>query len=602
MNNPAQETPQQAARRLAASFIADGFRPEALHVYRDADGDEHFCKFRLKHPETGEKLVRPMHRDGRSYKLGEPAFSTGKKLLYRLDEICANPAAVVWIVEGEKCADALAKCGVIATTSGGADSALQADWEPLRERECIIWCDNDDAGKGYGRDVVSILIRLDCTIKTVDVERLGLPPKADAWDWMQTHKGATQADLANLPLTPPSSEPNDLQGNPASGPMVELISGDKVKPQAIEWLWNGYLAAGKLHIVAGAPGTGKTTIAVAVAATLTKGGRWPDGTVAPTGDVIVWSGEDSINDTLAPRLLAAGADMRRVHFVHDVVDGGTRRPFDPATDFATLARAAVHVPELRLMVVDPIASAVAADSHKNSETRRGLQPLVDFAETIGCALLGVTHFTKGTQGREPLERVTGSLAFGAMPRIVLATAKLKEDGGGGRVLVRAKSNIGLDGGGFRYELRQEELPGEYNGIIASRVEWCGPVDGTASTILAVAEQDTDPDEKSELRDASDWLRARIEDAGGEMARRELLQEAEQAGFPERTIQRAKKRAGVITRQTGFGAAKQSTWMLAESPIVPIVPDEIVGTDGTNGHVARTQQPEEPQMEKEKNRA
>src|SRR5450432_3595654 len=124
--------------------------------------------------------------------------------------------------------------------------------------------------------------------------------------------------------------------NPAGVRTVELISGDKVKPQPIKWLWDGYLAAGKFHIVAGAPGTGKTTLALDLVATLTKGGHWPDGTDALAGDVIIWSGEDSIEDTLAPRLIAAGADMARVRFVRGVIDGGAWRSFDPAKDFAAL--------------------------------------------------------------------------------------------------------------------------------------------------------------------------------------------------------------------------------------------------------------------------
>ncbi len=377
-------------------------------------------------------------------------------------------------------------------------------------------------------------------------------------------------------------ENNDAPGNPVGRRIVELIAGDKVVPQSIQWLWNGYLAAGKLHIVAGAPGTGKTTLALALAATLTKGGCWPDGTAAPTGDVIIWSGEDSINDTLVPRLLAAGADMRRVHFVHGTVSGAMRRPFDPATDFATLAQAAGNLPDLRLMVVDPIVSAVAADSHKNSETRRALQPLVDFAEASECALIGVTHFTKATQGKDPLERVIGSLAFGAMARVVLATANRREHAGGGRVLVRAKSNIGPDGGGFRYELRQVELPGEHSEIVASRVEWCGPVDGTARAVLADAEHAPDPDEKSEVQNASDWLRDQIEEAGGQMAKTEVILRAKSAGYSERTIYRARRLAGVEVKQSGFGPAKQSTWELTVRPTVSIVPDKAVGTNGNVG--------------------
>src|SRR5262249_5420302 len=155
---------------------------------------------------------------------------------------------------------------------------------------------------------------------------------------------------------------------------------DTIKPEAHEWLWNGYLAAGVLHLIAGAPGTGKTTLALACAATISSGGRWPDGTRATPGDVLIWSREDAAASTLVPRLIAMHADMSRVHIVRSVNAGGEKRWFDPARDFPALALAAARIPALRLMIVDPIVSAVAGDSHKNSETRRGLQPLVEFAE------------------------------------------------------------------------------------------------------------------------------------------------------------------------------------------------------------------------------
>ena len=147
------------------------------------------------------------------------------------------------------------------------------------------------------------------------------------------------------------------------------------------------------------------------------------------------------------------------------------RPFDPSQDFAALAVEAARLPNLRLVIVDPIVSAVKGDSHKNAEVRNGLQPLVNFGEATGCAIIGISHFSKGTAGRDPVERVTGSLAFGALARLVFATVKETEENGGGRLLVRSKSNIGPDGGGFRYELRQVELSGDCAGITASRPEW-----------------------------------------------------------------------------------------------------------------------------------
>ncbi|WP_155402821.1 AAA family ATPase, partial [Ralstonia solanacearum] len=93
---------------------------------------------------------------------------------------------------------------------------------------------------------------------------------------------------------------------------VILVNGADLKPQPVRWLWRDWLALGKLHILAGAPGQGKTTIALAFAATVTSGGRWPDGSRCGPGNVLVWSGEDDPADTLLPRLLAAGGDRGRV--------------------------------------------------------------------------------------------------------------------------------------------------------------------------------------------------------------------------------------------------------------------------------------------------
>ena len=109
-----------------------------------------------------------------------------------------------------------------------------------------------------------------------------------------------------------------------------------------------------------------------------------------------------------------------------------------------LRRKLVEIGDVRLLIVDPIVSAITGDSHKNAEVRRGLQPLADLAASTRCALLGITHFSKGTAGRDPVERLTGSLAFGALARVVLVAAKHQEEGEDGRTVrlfLRAKSNI-----------------------------------------------------------------------------------------------------------------------------------------------------------------
>ena len=139
------ETPKEAAKRLAGPMLDKGFKPVALHAYTDPDGNPIFWRMRCKHPETGDKWIRPMRLSGQGYQLAEPKFIDGKPL-YGLHHIASNPAATVWIVEGEQKADALNRLGLMATTSGAATSAASADWKPLRGRTVRIWPDNDDSG------------------------------------------------------------------------------------------------------------------------------------------------------------------------------------------------------------------------------------------------------------------------------------------------------------------------------------------------------------------------------------------------------------------------------------------------------------------------
>ncbi len=334
---------------------------------------------------------------------------------------------------------------------------------------------------------------------------------------------------------------------PASSPAkttarVELLCGDTIEPEAVTWIWNGFLVARKLNILAGAPGTGKTTLALSVTAAISTGGPLPDGTLAPLGDVLIWSGEDGKGDTLVPRLLACGADISRVHFVGRIRDGNEMRAFNPANDMPELRWAMLESGRtFQLLIVDSVVSAVSGDSHKNAEVRRGLEPLGALAEETGCAILGISHFSKGTQGRDPIERVTGSLAFGAYARIVLATATREKEHGGGRIFTRAKSNLGPDGGGFVYDIEQVELHA-YPGIVASRVRWGESLEGTARQILANAEAQSDDGEGGTLDDAKGWLTGMLHD--GPKPARTVYKEGREAGHSERTIRRAQKALGV----------------------------------------------------------
>lgn len=317
---------------------------------------------------------------------------------------------------------------------------------------------------------------------------------------------------------------------------VVLKCAADLEPSPVRWLWQYWLALGKLHILAGAPGQGKTTLALGMAATVTIGGRWPDSTGCTQGNVLIWSGEDDPADTLLPRLLAAGANRAKCYFIEGARRDGEVVPFDPARDLGQLLAAIEKIGGIKLLVIDPVVSAVAGDSHKNTEVRRALQPLVDLATACDCAVLGITHFAKGGQGTDPTQRVVGSVAFSAVARVVMVAAKVKADGEAknARILARTKSNIGPDGGGFHYFLEQTQpLPG----IHASHVAWGNAVEGTARELLTDPEDAPDDDgEKSALETAMEFLVEILKD--GSAPSKYVESEAKEAGISQRTVRRA----------------------------------------------------------------
>lgn len=322
--------------------------------------------------------------------------------------------------------------------------------------------------------------------------------------------------------------------------------GTEFELQKIEWLWPGWLARKKLHLFAGAKAAGKSTIAFDLMARMSIGGQWPDGSPAPLGDVLIWSGEDGIEDTILPRFVAAGGDLARVYPIKTVVTAGGSRPFDPSTDIAALIDFAMQLPDPLLVVIDPVVLVLpsGSDSHKNSETRRGLQPLVEFAERRGVALIGITHFTKGTGDRDPIERITGSLAFGAIPRCVWAAAA--DEDGFQRRLVRIGSNIGPTGGGIEYTLHQQPLPN--HDFSAQRIAWGVQLRGTPSELLNQKKQ-------SAQAAAAGFLREFLQSDSS--SQKEIKEAAEAHGHSWGTVRLAQKQLGIKPRKIG----KEWCWEL-----------------------------------------
>ncbi len=378
-----------------------------------------------------------------------------------------------------------------------------------------------------------------------------------------------EAEAARLAATVAApAPPLTSSGGTESDAPTLLTCFEDIPQQVVPWLWHGWLVEGGFHILAGAGSTGKTTIALSFAATISTGGRWPDGTRCEVpGNVLIWSSEDDPGFTIGPRLVAAGADLRRCHFVGGV--GLDRLPFDPATDIGRLEEEIRRIGGARFLLIDPIVSVVQGEGNSNPQVRRALQPLVDLGHRFGCAILGISHFNKGSKDNAPVDRVNGSLAYTALARVVMGTVKRNPDDLPDVALpclfLRTKGNLAAnsDSGGFEYGPEEVEIPTDAKR--ASRTRWGNATTGTAIEILRDAESTGEERGSGALDEAVSFLRDEL--AGGPLAPKEVDRRAKEAGIEARTLRRARERLGI---KPGFPKVEgvRYAWSLPPDPPTP----------------------------------
>lgn len=337
---------------------------------------------------------------------------------------------------------------------------------------------------------------------------------------------------------------------------VSLIFGTEIKERAISWLWDQYLPMGSLILLSGPGGVGKSTITCDITARVTTGREWPDGSPCrKPGKVIIWSSEDEPEAVIKPRLIAAGADPRNYAVIGPTLDErGQSSPFDPANDMEPLREAVERIGGISLLVIDPIVSAVTGDMNKANEVRRSLSTVVDFAMKTGCSVLGITHFAKGTAGRNAAERVIGSTAFKDYSRVTLAVVKSEDSGE--HVFTRAKSNYSSEGGGFSFSIEVGQLP---SGISTSRVAWGKALEGSSRSILAAIEGDGSQD-GDKMHAAKRFLIELLNQ--GPVPSKDVLKQAREGyGITEDTLRRAYSEIGVKPFRVG-GMGSLGHWMWA----------------------------------------
>lgn len=339
-----------------------------------------------------------------------------------------------------------------------------------------------------------------------------------------------------------------LDRRAGSGIVIRCMADIEAKP--IRWLWPGKIARGKVSMLAGNPGLGKSQVTASMAAIITTGGQWPvDRSRCERGNVVFLSAEDDAEDTIKPRLMAAGADLSRVFILDAVLDGfdtqgeQVSRHFNLRTDLARLGALLDELGNVALIVIDPITAYLGeTDSHKNAEVRALLAPLGELAARHGAAVVCVSHLNKGGNS-EALMRVTGSLAFVAAARAAFIVARDQDDNSR-RLFLPLKNNIGRDESGLAFKVETRQLPGN---IETSCVVW------EAEAVTVTADEALVPegsaDDRSERDEATKWLREALAD--GPLSAKDVQRQARQTGIAWATVRRAKALLGINTTKTRF---------------------------------------------------
>lgn len=340
-----------------------------------------------------------------------------------------------------------------------------------------------------------------------------------------------------------------------STPTRRVTYLDGVARERVDWLWAGRLPAGKLVILDGDPGVGKSTVAVDIAARITTGAAWPDG--APGVDpatAILLTAEDGLGDTVRPRAEAAGADLTRlaVYKGSTLIDDDGRvvgeRPPSIPRDLADLEAIIVEHHARLVVVVDVLAAFLAAqvDSHRDHDVRSALMPLARLADRTRCAVLVLRHLNK-SGGPNPVYRGGGSIGIIGAARVGLLAAPDPDDDTR-RILAATKSNLSAMPPALAYRL--VDAP-EYG---CARVVWDGTTDHRAADLLAPPRHD---DTAGRRREATTWLRDLLSD--GPVPSRTLQQLAADAGLAWATVRRAADQLGVRRNKVGRPGTTAQHW-------------------------------------------
>ena len=302
---------------------------------------------------------------------------------------------------------------------------------------------------------------------------------------------------------------------------LKLINMQDIEVEAINWLWYPFIPYGKVTIIQGDPGEGKTTLVLQIIARLTKGESIINEDANPPINVIYQTAEDGLADTIKPRLLAANADCSKVLVIDDKDMPLTMRD-------ARLEQAIIET-SAKLVVLDPIQGFLGADvdMHRANEIRPIMKHIAELAEKYKCAIVLIGHMNKCSVGKSAY-RGLGSIDFQAAARSVLIVGRIKDEPET-RVVCQTKSSLAPEAKAVAFRMRDE------NGF-----EWIGEYDVTADDLLSGTAKGAKKHAAIEFLENTH--------ADGQTAQTELMELAKQKGISEKTLRNAKEELGVKSKR------------------------------------------------------
>ena len=389
------------------------------------------------------------------------------------------------------------------------------------------------------------------------------------WPLVDDEEGSAKAhQLGPLAATERRQERPDGQLSPAAPVLVTVAD---VEREEVSWLWPGYIPKGRLTIIDGDPGVGKSWLTLAIAAAVTTGAPWPGQVESrEAANVLVLTAEDGIADTVRPRLEDMGADLRRVRVLTGVQDGEGHQRHASLVDDLPVLDGVLAQGGYGLVIIDPLNAylGTSLDTHRDAALRAVLTPLAQLAERWGVAVVCIRHLTKSPRDRA-IYRGQGSIAYTAAARVVHLVG-VNPDDPTERVMTCIKNNLAPEPPSLAFELTD------------GRFLWRGETSVSAAALLR---PDADDGERGALTEAEDFLRELLAD--GPVEAKRVEQERREAGIAPRTLDRAKAALGVKSERQG-GLAGEGRWVWALSKIVtPTSMGSVASLDGpdTKGKAA-----------------